>query len=135
MSNNSYDLAPNLGFGSRPSLIDGSLGVVAVVQGDDSPSPRVLQWQSPSLSVDSDVAVPSGIDGEFVELDAPVRFDVEPLALRVRIPRSALGVSPGCATAVAVGADVVASGRGVPGRVPVDDVTRFRDCLGTLTPG
>jgi diacylglycerol kinase family enzyme len=127
VSNNSYDLGPNLGFGSRPSLVDGELGIVAVVKEGDVVPPRVISWQQARFEVASDAAVASGIDGEFVELAPPVRFEVEPLALRVRMPRSAAGVSPAAkrpSLTVRTLRRLVAVARG---RFPLDDVTRFRD--------
>ncbi len=94
VSNNSYELSPNLGFGSRPSLIDGRLGVVAVLAEQGPGLPQVLSWDAAEFVVDSDSAIAAGVDGEAVELSCPVRFGVEPLALRVRMSRDALGVSP-----------------------------------------
>ncbi len=127
VSNNSYDLGPNLGFGSRPSLIDGELGIVAVVHERELAPPRVITWQQSSFVVHSGSAVASGIDGEFVELTPPVRFEVEPLALRVRMSRDALGISPAAkrpSLTVRTLRRLVAVARG---RYPLDDVTRFRD--------
>lgn len=127
VSNNSYDLSPHLGFGSRPSLIDGALGIVAVVKDNDLVPPRVITWQQARFVVESGAVVASGIDGEFVELEAPVRFAVEPLALRVRMSRDALGISPGAkrpSLTVRTLRRLVAVARG---RFPLDDVTRFRD--------
>jgi diacylglycerol kinase family enzyme len=127
VSNNSYDLGPNLGFGSRPSLVDGELGVVAVVKESDLVPPRVLSWQQARFVVGSSGKVASGIDGEFVELDPPVRFDVQPLALRVRMSRSAAGISPAAkrpSLTVRTLRRLVAVARG---RFPLDDVTRFSD--------
>ena len=93
VSNNAYDLGP-MGFGSRPSLDDGQLGVVVVLQGPIAGAPRVQQWQSPSFTVSSGAAVAAGIDGESVELTSPVRFTIQPNTLRVRIARDVVGVSP-----------------------------------------
>jgi diacylglycerol kinase family enzyme len=127
VSNNSYDLAPHLGFGSRPSLVDGELGLVAVVSDHVGVPPRVLTWQAPSFDVASDAPVAAGIDGEYVELDPPVRFRVEPLALRVRMSRDAAGVSPAAKrpslTVRTLRRLVAVAG----GKLPADDVTRFRD--------
>ena len=127
VSNNSYDLGPHLGFGSRPSLIDGELGIVAVVKDSDLVPPRVIPWQQRSFTVASDEPIASGIDGEFVELDPPVRFEVSPLALRVRMSRDAVGVSPAAkrpSLTVRTLRRLVAVARG---QFPLDDVTRFRD--------
>jgi len=93
VSNNAYDLGP-LGFGSRPTLNDGALGVVVVVQTPDGLRPRVMQWQASSFEVGSGSDIASGVDGEAVELKAPLRFAIHPDQLRVRMPRGVAGVSP-----------------------------------------
>lgn len=95
VSNNSYVLTPRLGFASRPSLIDGELGIVAVVSDGEGGPPTVNQWQAPTFRIDSGAQVASGIDGEYVDLDVPVEFRLRHLALRVRMPRDVAGVSPG----------------------------------------
>jgi diacylglycerol kinase family enzyme len=94
VSNNTYDLIPALGFGSRPSLSDGELGVVAVVRGDGPPPLRVLRWTTPAFRVESDGPLSCGVDGEPVQLQSPAAFRVRRDALRVRIPRGAAGISP-----------------------------------------
>jgi len=94
VSNNSYDLSPNLGFGSRPSLVDGCLGVVAIVAEDGSGPPQVLSWTTEEFVVSSGELISAGIDGEASDLQPPLSFSIEPLALRVRMSRDALGVSP-----------------------------------------
>ena len=56
-----------------------------------------------------------------------MRFAVEPLALRVRMSRDALGISPAAkrpSLTVRTLRRLVAVARG---RFPLDDVTRFRD--------
>ncbi|MFN7149155.1 MAG: diacylglycerol/lipid kinase family protein [Microthrixaceae bacterium] len=127
VSNNSYDLAPRLAMNSRPSLIDGDLGVVAVVKESDLVPPRVLTWQTPQFTVASGGPVASGIDGEFVELTPPVEFRIEPLALRIRMSRSVLGVSPGAKRPSLTLRTVRRLLAVAAGRLPLDDVTRFRD--------
>ena len=93
VSNNAYDLGP-LGFGSRPSLDDGQLGVVVVAQGQVVGAPRVQQWQAPTFEVSSGSSIAAGVDGESVELSSPVCFAIRPDTLRVRIARGVAGVSP-----------------------------------------
>lgn len=127
VSNNSYELGPNLGLGSRPSLVDGALGVVAVVKDPGTALPRVISWQAPAFRVESDGVVSSGVDGEFVELQAPVEFEVEPLALRIRMSREVLGVSPGAKRPPLTVRTLRRLWAVAQGRLPVDDVTRFRD--------
>ena len=97
VSNNSYVVTPRPGFGSRPTLTDGCLGVVAVVPTDGAltgDAPKVLQWEAPSFRVEAPEKIPVGIDGEAEELEAPATFTIRPNALRVRIPRDLAGVSP-----------------------------------------
>jgi hypothetical protein len=55
------------------------------------------EWSTPAFEVDSDERVPAGIDGEAAVLDAPLRFEIVPAALRVRIARSHPGASPSAA--------------------------------------
>jgi diacylglycerol kinase family enzyme len=95
VSNNAYELTPRPGFGSRPSLSDGKLGIVAVVQSSGLPGPvRVLRWEAPTFTVESGSEVPAGLDGEARSFDPPVEFRIRPSVLTVRIPLDAVGVSP-----------------------------------------
>jgi diacylglycerol kinase family enzyme len=95
VSNNAYELTPRRGFGTRPSLSDGRLGVVAVVRGVVLPGPvRVLRWEAPTFVLHSSGPVAAGLDGEAVEFESPLHFRIRPSALRVRIPVHAVGVSP-----------------------------------------
>jgi diacylglycerol kinase family enzyme len=97
VSNNSYVVTPRPGFGSRPTLSDGCLGVVVVVPTDGAltgDAPKVVQWEAPAFQVDAPARIAVGIDGEAEELDTPARFTIRPDALRVRIPRDLAGVSP-----------------------------------------
>jgi hypothetical protein len=52
------------------------------------------EWTSPTLEVRSGKPVDTGIDGEAVTLDSPVRLEVQAAALRVRIAPHHPGVSP-----------------------------------------
>jgi diacylglycerol kinase family enzyme len=94
VSNNAYELTPRPGFGTRPSLSDGLLGIVAVVEGSLAAPVRVLRWESPTFDLTSGAGVPAGLDGEAVELTSPVQFRIRPGVLLVRIPTHAMGVSP-----------------------------------------
>lgn len=94
VSNNAYDIGPKFGLAGRPSLDDGALGVVVVLNGTDLGPPRVLQWQAEQFEIRSGHPVAAGIDGEAEELDAPVCFEIVPDALAVRMPRSSLGIAP-----------------------------------------
>lgn len=95
VSNNVYDLAPRPGFGTRPSLADGQLGIVAVVHEPGLTGPvKVLRWQTPSFELDSSEPIPAGLDGEAIELEPPAEFKILAGMLRVRIPVHAVGASP-----------------------------------------
>lgn len=95
VSNNEYAMSPRAGFGSRPTLSDGVLGVVAVVQSGGFAAPvRVMRWQAPSFTIESDAVVLGGLDGEAREFQPPVEFRIRPGVLNVRIPLDAAGVSP-----------------------------------------
>jgi diacylglycerol kinase family enzyme len=97
VSNNVYDLSPRPGFGSRATLTDGLLGVVAVAGERVGKLLAPVQWATEEFVVESDGPVRVGIDGEAVEVPSPVVFRVRPGALRVRIPRTAPGQSPAAA--------------------------------------
>jgi hypothetical protein len=56
--------------------------------------PGMLEWTAPTFSVESSAPVNVGLDGEALELDPPLVFDSKPGALRVRLPRTAIGRSP-----------------------------------------
>jgi len=95
VSNNAYEFGPSRGFGSRPTLRDGDLGVVVMTHGSGLLDPlRVHGWSAPTFRIESSSRVSAGLDGEAVVLDAPVEFRVRPRALRVRIPLHAPGESP-----------------------------------------
>ena len=95
VSNNAYDLGPRLGFGSRPSLRDGRLGVVLVEPSAGLLSPlHVHSWQAERFEVDAVTALNVGLDGESIRLEPPLSFRVRPGVLRVRLPLDAPGVSP-----------------------------------------
>ena len=51
-------------------------------------------WSAPAFEVRAATPVHAGIDGEAVDLDALVRFQIRPAALRVRISSRHPGVSP-----------------------------------------
>lgn len=103
VSNNNYRLGLHLGAGTRPTIDDGLLGI-AVLAGphEESRRDRKLrlpwhQWTAETFQVDSDGPVPVGIDGEAIELAAPLRFAIRPGVLRVRIAAQHPGVSPSAA--------------------------------------
>jgi diacylglycerol kinase family enzyme len=99
LSNNQYRLARAVGSGTRPRLDQGTLGVtvLAPITTDGGSVTRKLsmqQWTTREFEVESDAAVPAGIDGEAVMLEPPLRFVTRPGALRVRIAPQHAGVSP-----------------------------------------
>ena len=97
VSNNQYRLGHAVGSGTRPRIDDGLLGITVVDGPDDAKG--VLrrpwrEWSAPAFEVDSADEVAAGIDGEAAMLAPPLRFEILPSALRVRIARSHPGASP-----------------------------------------
>jgi diacylglycerol kinase family enzyme len=94
VSNNPYALDRPVAPGTRPRLDGGKLGIVVL----DRPRPRVdppaRVWSATHLAVDATAHVHAGVDGEAVEMDAPLAFVIRPGALRVRICSRHPGVSP-----------------------------------------
>jgi diacylglycerol kinase family enzyme len=95
--------------GSRARVDAGTLGVIALVIPDDGAATRFLgalatghperyggfqSWSTPSFEVSSGAPIAIGLDGETMELDAPLRFTVRPGVLRVRLAPNAIGYSP-----------------------------------------
>jgi hypothetical protein len=52
------------------------------------------QWTAPTFEIDADGPVPAGIDGESMQLSAPLRFRIRPGVLRARIAPHHPGASP-----------------------------------------
>jgi diacylglycerol kinase family enzyme len=109
VSNNPYTLDRLLGFGSRPRLDAGRLGIVAVEITSAAEAATFValeslgqirhfdgwtEWSARIFEVDSSSPVAAGIDGEAAVLDPPLRFTISPAALRVRLPPTASGMSP-----------------------------------------
>ncbi len=109
VSNNPYQLAHPGGRGTRERLDLGLLGIVAA-QVDDADDARRFtlleltgqvqrfpgwqEWTDEQFVVDSGQPVEVGVDGEALVLEPPLRFRIQPAALRVWLPKSALRVSP-----------------------------------------
>jgi diacylglycerol kinase family enzyme len=109
VSNDVYRLESMSGFGTRPRIDDGVLGVVtvAVDRARDLPAlvaaeatgrirrfPGYREWTTPDFVVDSgQPLVDVGVDGEALRLAPPLRFRSLPGALRVRIPVDSPGTS------------------------------------------
>ena len=97
VSNNPYLLGPTLGSGTRPRLDGGVLGIVDFHPPTPGAGEQVARWReltARSLEIETDAAVPVGIDGEATTLRSPLRFRVRQRALRVRVARSHPGASP-----------------------------------------
>jgi diacylglycerol kinase family enzyme len=95
VSNNRYDLSPRPGFGSRPTLRDGQLGVVVVEPAPSLLGPvKVSSFEASSFDVNGGGVLRVGLDGEALEMTPPLRFRSRPGVLRVRLPTHAPGLSP-----------------------------------------
>ena len=94
VSNNPYALARPLAQGTRPRLDGGELGVVVLGRPGPSAGGPGRGWRTARLIVDAVAPVHAGVDGEAVELEAPIELVIRPRALRVRISSSHPGVSP-----------------------------------------
>jgi hypothetical protein len=99
VSNNAYRLGRALGSGTRPRLDESVLGVAVlapVLAGDGRVKPRwgKEQWTTPVFEIDADGPVAAGIDGESMQLSAPLQFRIRPGALRARIAPNHPGASP-----------------------------------------
>jgi diacylglycerol kinase family enzyme len=99
ISNNRYDLKDLAGLGRRARLDSGVLGVVAITVDSAAQAAALMRRQSSGLRtltaqevvIDADAKeIPVGIDGESVLMPTPVRCQIRPGALRVRVPRARL---------------------------------------------
>ncbi|GAA2039361.1 diacylglycerol kinase family protein [Terrabacter terrae] len=93
ISNNPYALeGPSAG--TRPTLASRRLGVLFIDAWKEMrPSPG-RAWSASHLDVQAADETRAGIDGDEVQLLGPLRFDVQPAALRVRISRRHPGAPP-----------------------------------------
>jgi diacylglycerol kinase family enzyme len=94
VSNNPYALDRPVAPGTRPRLDGGELGIVVLDRPRPRADPPARVWSATHLAVDATGPVHAGVDGEAVELDAPLSFVARPGALRVRISSRHPGVSP-----------------------------------------
>jgi len=60
--------------------------------------PGWAEWSAPRFEVGSGAPVQIGLDGEALTMDPPLVFASRPGALRVRLPRHALQLSPAART-------------------------------------
>jgi diacylglycerol kinase family enzyme len=99
ISNNPYRLDGHIHSRNRPHIDEGLLGIVVLgdATGDRSTAfarPRPWrEWTARSFTIEADVPVAAGIDGEAALLDAPLHFRTRPGALKVRISRKHPGAS------------------------------------------
>jgi hypothetical protein len=121
VSNNRYRLGKAIGSGTRPRIDDGELGIAVLLEHS------VEEWTAPEFTVESGRRVPAGVDGEAVQLDAPVRFRIRPGALRVRIARGHPGASPSAAEPDTAWETVRALARIAAGHEPPDQETSDGD--------
>ena len=114
ISNNPYQLVPmEGGAGTRERLDTGLLGIVAVKISDAAGAnaffalqalgqanryPGWMEWTAPRFEITSAAEVEIGVDGEALRMTPPVVFEIQPGALRVRLPRHALRKSPAART-------------------------------------
>jgi diacylglycerol kinase family enzyme len=104
VSNNPYELQHLSGMGTRDRLDTGQLGIVSLYVGGPADVQRLAgltavgqvnrfagwrEWQAPSFEIRSNQAVEVGVDGEALLLEPPLRFEIRPAALTVRLPTSA----------------------------------------------
>ena len=89
------------GLGHRARLDAGTLGVVAVSVTSAVRAVELLGGRgmtvltASEVVVDADVPeIPVGIDGETIMMATPVHCAIQPLALRVRVPRDRPGIRP-----------------------------------------
>ncbi len=109
VSNNPYRLSSLVGFGSRPRLDGGTLGVATLSISRTSDLHRLValeasghperyqgwrQWSTHKVTVEGPPSVSAALDGEARAWEPPLRFVVRPRALRVRIGAHETGASP-----------------------------------------
>ena len=109
VSNDPYRLDGGSGRGTRVRLDAGTLGVVSLRVKSAAEAQQIvaldavgkinrfsgwLEWSAERFQVDSGAPVEVGVDGEALTMTPPLIFESRPGALRVRIPRHALGASP-----------------------------------------
>jgi diacylglycerol kinase family enzyme len=105
VSNNPYAADDIAGLGRRYRLDAGVLGVLAVTLRNTADAAGLISGRGRARSltirrtgtvvISADApAVPVGIDGEAVTMPTPVRCEIRPAALRVRVPRHRPGVPP-----------------------------------------
>ena len=92
VSNNPYAVDRRVAVETRPRLDTGRLGVLVLDRPPVRPPERA--WTATAVEVTAPGEVNAGRDGEAALLEAPMRFAIRPLALRVRICARHPGASP-----------------------------------------
>jgi len=123
VSNDPYQLDHPGGRGTRVRTDRGVLGIVAVMIADAADARRFAaleaagqvrrfpgwaEWSAPRFEVGSGGPVRIGLDGEALTMDPPVVFESRPGALRIRLPRRALRLSPAARTAQVLSGSTIA---------------------------
>jgi diacylglycerol kinase family enzyme len=85
VSNNPYVLQRPSAPGMRAALDSGLLGVLVLHKPGDARHGPGRAWTSRSIEVAAARPVAAGVDGEALELTAPLAFTIRPRALRVRL--------------------------------------------------
>jgi hypothetical protein len=130
VSNNRYRLGRAVGSGTRPRIGDGRLGITVAGaatgrgSGGRLPQRPWREWSAANFEVDADHPVPAGIDGEAATLDPPLRFQIRPGVLQVRVARRHPGASPSAMLPESVGQSALALARIAAGREPVPPTTK-----------
>ena len=122
VSNNRYRLGKAVGSGTRPRIDDALLGITVLGR----PGGGSGAWRSgpggsgrrPSFEVDAEHPVAAGIDGEAAQLQPPLRFQIRPGVLRVRVARRHPGASPSATLPDGLGQSARALARIAIGRDP-----------------
>ena len=94
VSNNSYAVDRPLVTGTRPALDTGHLGIIVIDAPGGRPHTPGRSWSAPHLELSATSPVRAGIDGEAADLSPPLRFAIQPAALRVRISSHHPAASP-----------------------------------------
>ncbi|MGZ4754285.1 MAG: diacylglycerol/lipid kinase family protein [Acidimicrobiia bacterium] len=109
ISNNRYQLDRLGGFGSRARMDSGKLGIVVVkvrsaadvaelvaaqTAGTVSRYRGWREWEADTFEVRSGEPIEAGVDGEALRFESPLRFEIVPGALRVRVAPHHPGYSP-----------------------------------------
>ena len=108
VSNGPYGTTPTT-LTSRPRMDSGELGILTLVVLDAASATRAVAavatsrpelyegyktWSAAEFEITSGAPIPVGLDGESLSLDPPLVFRSRPAALRLRLPKRAIGYSP-----------------------------------------